>query len=87
MHRRIEEFARGRGCWMTYTSYIETPDSPTTSFLKERGFEEVERFYPSRIDLEAFDPSRFSDAIARVERDGFTIRTYAEVGDTPVLVE
>ena len=83
LYERVERFAQGRGARLLYASYLETPGVPTASFLSARGFEPLERFLPSSLDLAAFDPARFADAVRRVEAQDVRLLTYAEVGDSP----
>ena len=77
-----EQFAQERRARLLYASYSETPDAPAASFLRGRGFEPLERFLPSALDLAAFDPTRFNDAVRRVEAQGIRLRTYAQLGDS-----
>ena len=78
--RRAEAFARQRKARLLYT---ETSDPNAAPFLTARGFAELERFFPSHIDLNAFDPARFADALGRVTAQGFRLTTYAGMGDSP----
>ncbi len=78
---RVEQFARHRKAVMLYTPYIESPNAPAASFLKERGFAPLE-YFPSALDLTSFDPLEFAEAVERVERQGITLTTYAECGDS-----
>ena len=83
LYERAERFALERNARLLYASYLETPDAPAASFLRARGFEPLERFLPSALDLAAFDPARFADAVRRVEAQGVRLLTYAELGDSP----
>jgi len=47
-------------------------------FLARRGFEEIQRFWESRLDVAAFDVAPFSAADARAEGEGITITTLAD---------
>ena len=72
-------FARQRGLdrAMIYLRLFE-PDEPAVRFLKGRGFTEVDRDVPIKLDLTAFDASRF----ARPETGGVRLVSMAEAGDT-----
>ena len=83
LYDRVEQFARRRQARLLYVAYIETPDAPATSFLQKRGFTPLEWFYPSTLDVTAFDPARFAEAIPHVEAQGFRLRTYADIEDSP----
>jgi GNAT superfamily N-acetyltransferase len=82
LYARAETFARRRNARIIYTAYFETEEAPAAAFLTHRGFEPLERFCPSYLDLETFDPSRFQPAVERVEAQGIRLRTYAGVGDS-----
>ncbi len=77
-------FAQTRNATTLYAAYRETPDAPAASFLSKRGFQVLERFYPSYLDLEAFNPSRFEECIRRVEAQEVRLTTYEAFGDTPL---
>lgn len=77
-----ERFALGRRARLLYTSYTEIPNAPAASFLRALGFEALERFLPSALDLAAFDPARFAGTVRRVEAQGVRQTTYAEMGDS-----
>lgn len=47
-------------------------------FLARRGFEEIQRFWESRLDVAAFNVAPFSAADARAEGEGITITTLAD---------
>ena len=83
LYERTEGFALSRFASLLYASYLETPDAPAGPFLRARGFEPLERFLPSALDLTAFDPVRFTEAVRRVEAQGVRLLTYAELGDSP----
>jgi len=78
-----ERFARERRARLLYTSCSEAPAAPAAPFLRARGFAPLERFLPSSLDLAAFDPARFDEAVRRVEAQGIRLLTYAERGDSP----
>ncbi len=48
-------------------------------FLTKRGFESVMRYQVSRLDVAAFDPSRFEGAREKVEAQGIEIVTNAQL--------
>lgn len=52
---------------------------PSVRFLTNRGFEEEERAFESRLDVTAFDPAPFDGAEERVLAQGFTIHTFGEL--------
>ncbi len=82
LYQAAEMFARRRGARLLYTAFHETVEAPATSFLTKRGFEPLERFYPSVLDLTAFDPVRFAQAVERVQAQGIRLTTYADRGDS-----
>ena len=83
LYDRLEAFARKRKARLLYIAYQETPDTPAASFLQRRGFTPVERFLPSRLDLNTFEPTEFAPAVEHVLQQGIVLTTYAEIGDTP----
>jgi mycothiol synthase len=82
LYAHAEAFVRRRKARLLYTAYVETEDAPAATFLKKRGFEVLERFYPSNIDLPSFDPAPFRSVVERVQAQGVRLLTYAEVGDS-----
>ena len=72
-------FARQRGLdrAMIYLRLFE-PDEPAVRFLKGRGFAEVDRDVPVKLDLTAFDASHF----ARPGTEGVRLVSMTEAGDT-----
>ena len=82
LYVRAEAFARGRNARLLYAAFTETDNAPAAPFLAKRGFELLERFYPSCLDLNAFDPTRFASAIERVQAQGIRLVTYADIGDS-----
>lgn len=84
LYARAEAFARLREADCITAAYLDAPENaPAAAFMTRRGFEPFERYHPSKLDLTAFDPDRFSEAVAKVERRGFRLFTYAEIADTP----
>jgi mycothiol synthase len=65
-----------RGALLVRT--VATEDGAASlAFLARRGFREVWRNLPSRLDVGAFDPAPFAPAAARVARHGVTLSTLA----------
>jgi mycothiol synthase len=52
-------------------------------FLESQGFNETMRFWESRLDVKAFDFSRFSGVLDEVKRNGFEIETMSELESEP----
>jgi len=52
-------------------------------FLRDRGFTEDMRAFESRLDLAAFDPAAWSDAVARVRASGIEFKTLRELENVP----
>lgn len=48
-------------------------------FVERHGFTESMREWESRLDLEAFDPTPFAEAVERVEAQGIRLLTFAEL--------
>ncbi len=63
-------------------SPIREDHTRALAFLEKRGFKPVMRWNRSRLDLGAFDPDRFADAMARVHDQGITLYSVAEVSRT-----
>lgn len=82
LYAAVETFARHRQARLLYTSFMDAPEAPAAPFLRRRGFEPLERFHPSFLDLAPFEPVRFEPALRRVEAQGIRLCTYAEMGDT-----
>ncbi len=84
LYVQAEAFACRKGARLLYTAYNETnetEDAPAATFLKKRGFELLERFYPSSLDLTKFDPTGFAPALERMRAQNIRLQTYAEIGD------
>jgi len=79
LYEKALGFARERGLRRatTYVRLFE-PDEPAVRFLEKRGFAEVDRDVPIKLDLTAFDASRF----ARPESEGIRLVSMTEAGDT-----
>ena len=58
----------------------DTQESRTAAldFLSKRGFEEIQRYWESRLDVNAFDFAPFAAAEPRAAAEGITITTLAE---------
>jgi mycothiol synthase len=82
LYQAAMSFAQARQARRVKT-WFDSADEDATAFYSRRGWVEIEREYPSTLDVRAFDPSRFRSAIERVERQGVRLLTYAEAGDTP----
>lgn len=83
LYECCERFAVRRASFLLYASYQKLPEAPAADFLRSHGFEPLERFLPSSLDLAAFDPARFAGVLHRVEAQGLRLLTYAEIGDSP----
>ncbi len=79
LYEKALEFARARGLnrLTTYVRLFE-PDEPAVRFLEKRGFVEVDRDVPVKLDLTMFDPAQFTSPAP----DGVRFLSYAEAGDT-----
>jgi len=55
----------------------------TVRFLQERGFMEDMRSFESRLDLAAFDPAAWADAVSRVRAQGIEFKTLGELERVP----
>lgn len=62
---------------LTNVAFENQPEG--LAFLKKRGFRERMRFWESYLDVAKFDPAPYRDAVAKVEADGISIRTEAEM--------
>jgi len=51
------------------------------SFVRERGFHEVMRYFESRLDVAAFDPAPFAGVVERARGSGFSLITLADLPD------
>ncbi len=52
-------------------------------FLSERGFAEGMRAFESWLDVAAFDPAPWANAVSRAEAQGYALRTLREMEDAP----
>lgn len=55
----------------------------STHFLEKRGFREVIRDVPAMLDVQAFDPARFSGLEQRFRDTGIQIKTLPELANDP----
>ena len=74
---RAVRFARARGLDRLAASYLAT-EPALKACLEGHGFVPFERYLPSRLRLDAFDPARFA-----TRPEGVRLLTYADAGDTP----
>jgi GNAT superfamily N-acetyltransferase len=85
-HRLYEQalaFARARGAESMRAAYMEhTAEEPASFFLKERGFVELQRYCPQRLDLARWDPAPFQDLEPRCIAQGVRFFRYSDVPDT-----
>src|SRR5262249_48412278 len=66
LYERALAFAQQRSAEQIQVAYTEDDaHEPAIDFLRQRGFEELERYYPSHLDVDAFDPTRFTALAAR----------------------
>jgi len=83
LYDRVLEFAEARRANSIRAAYLEhTPDEPARFFLKQRGFVELQRYQPSRLDVNACDLSPFQDLEQRLVTEGVRFITYADVPDS-----
>jgi GNAT superfamily N-acetyltransferase len=68
---------RSRGGKTVRTDTQETR-SQAIEFLTKRGFEEIQRYWESRLDVAGFDFAPFAGADGRAAGEGITITTLAE---------
>lgn len=79
LYERALAFAQERGLKrLETTTRLYRPDEPVAAFLKQRGFAEIDREVPVRLDLTAFDPSQFETGLP----EGIRLLSWAEAGDT-----
>ena len=77
LYERLLETARGRGATFLRSDAKESkPES--LAFLAHRGFEEIQRSWESRLDVNGFDFSAFATAEPRARDQGFVVTTLAE---------
>ncbi len=52
---------------------IQESDEPKLSFLKSQGFQQIMRYPLSALDVNGFDPDRFTDKLKLVEQSGIRV--------------
>ncbi len=83
LYERALAFAGERQADSIRVSYVEhSPEEPAMFFLKQRGFVELQRYQPSRLDVSACDLSQFQGVEQRLVAEGVRFFTYADVPDT-----
>jgi hypothetical protein len=68
---------------LSVLSYGREDRRTAIEFLESQGFEEKMRYWESRLDVNAFDPSPYSSVQDDVRAAGFEIRTLAELEADP----
>jgi GNAT superfamily N-acetyltransferase len=82
LFERALAFAQERGAEQLQAAYTEQDaHEPAIGFLRRRGFKEFERYYPSHLDVDSFDPGRFAALAERLEQEGISFFTYADEPD------
>jgi GNAT superfamily N-acetyltransferase len=83
LYERAEAFAQQRQARWICATYLEhSPREPALSFLKQRGFVELQRYCPAHLDVTACDLTPFEDREQRLIEQGARFFTYADVPDT-----
>jgi GNAT superfamily N-acetyltransferase len=83
LYERALAFAEERQADSIRMSYIEpSPEEPAMFFLRQRGFVELQRYQPSRLDVSACDLRQFQGVEQRLVAEGVRFFTYADVPDT-----
>lgn len=83
LYGHVLTFAAERGLRRLVTWVTERcPIEAARDFLSVRGFIELDREYPSSLDMKSFDPAHFADALHRAEAQGVRLLSYADVPDT-----
>ena len=83
---RLLSIVKDRGARIVRSEAKESlPDS--VAWLKARGFEEIQRYWESRLDVASFDFAAFASAIDRALEQGITITTLDDEGvDDPEVL-
>ncbi|HEU5316074.1 MAG TPA: GNAT family N-acetyltransferase [Chloroflexota bacterium] len=76
LYERAAEIVRSRGGKTLRTDTQETRTA-AIDFLTHRGFEEIQRYWESRLEVAAFDFEPFSTAEGRAASEGITLTTMA----------
>jgi mycothiol synthase len=83
LYERVLAFAEERHAVSIRASYFErSPEEPALFFLRQRGFVEMQRYQPSRLDVSTCDLSRFQGLEERLVAEGVRFFTYDDVPDT-----
>jgi GNAT superfamily N-acetyltransferase len=77
LHDRLLDELRERGALLARATVHETRPR-AVEFFTRRGYAEVERFWPSHLDVARFDFARFATADERVAGQGIVLTTLAE---------
>jgi GNAT superfamily N-acetyltransferase len=78
LFERVLAFADERQAESIRAAYLEhSPDEPAAIFLRQRGFVELQRYQPSRLDVSACDLSPFHGLEQQLVTDGVCFFTYA----------
>ncbi len=76
-------FAMERQARSMRAAYIEaSPEEPALFFLRERGFMELQRYWPSRLNVAACDLTPFVERARMLAERGVRFLTYADVPDS-----
>ncbi len=76
---RLLSIIKDRGAKIVRSEAKESlPES--VAWLKRRGFEEIQRYWESRLDVVSFDFAAFASAIDRAREQGITFTTLEEEG-------
>jgi mycothiol synthase len=83
LYERALAFAEERQADSIRASYFErSPEEPAMFFLKQRGFVELQRYQPSRLDVSTCDLSPFQGLEQQLVAEGVRFFPYADVPDT-----
>jgi len=75
--------ALGRFDPLSVRAHTREDMARSVRFLHDQGFAEDMRSFESRLDLAAFDPAAWSDAVARVRASGIEFKTLRELENVP----
>lgn len=78
---RVETTARDLAAH-TLLTYTQEDRPRAMRFLEAAGYEEYDREWRSTLDLDAFDPERWNDAVERATSSGIRISSVAELSET-----
>jgi GNAT superfamily N-acetyltransferase len=83
LYERVAAFAEQRQATSIRAAYIEhSPEEPARFFLAQRGFVELQRYQPSRLDVGGCDLRPFEGLEQELVADGLRFFTYADVPDS-----